>query len=237
MRKMMRQYAAVAAMATGLLMAWSVPAAAQATIDINPGNVPTTAAAFTQDCDPNLGGGPYPNEDVWVFNLPGNPDTSGVFESVTATFSTPQGTVTVTIPTDGGEIVNDLGTSKAWIRLPAGWTLTGATATISGQADFFVLTHTCAASGTPTPTPTPTGSPTGQPTPTPTATGSPTGQPTPTPTATGSPTAKPTPTKSKLPVTGANRGSGPIGLAAAGVLTVAAGTVLVLARRRRGTRA
>ncbi|MGC4858774.1 LPXTG cell wall anchor domain-containing protein [Micromonospora sp. DT68] len=224
MRRHIRRYAAVAAMAAALLVAWTAPAAAQQTIDINPGNVPTNAAQFTQNCDPNLGGGPYPNEDVWVFNLPGNPQTSGVFESVTATFSTPQGTVTRTIPTDGGQIVNNLGTSKAWIRLPAGWTLTDATATISGEASFFVLTHTCAASGTPTPTPTPTGSPTGTPTPTPTSTGTPTGQPT------------PTPTKSELPVTGTGRGSGPLGLATAGVLTLLAGTALVLARRRRDTR-
>ncbi|MEV4540180.1 DUF7507 domain-containing protein [Micromonospora echinaurantiaca] len=139
--------AALALLAGALLVAGGSPAAAQTMININPGNVPTTAANFTQECDPNLGGGPFPNEDVWVFNLPGNPQTTGDFLSVTATFSTPGGNVTTTIPTDpNSAIVNDMGTSKAWIRLPAGWTLTGATAVISGTANFFVLTHTCAAS-------------------------------------------------------------------------------------------
>ncbi|TNH23971.1 LPXTG cell wall anchor domain-containing protein [Micromonospora orduensis] len=139
--------AALVLLVGAVLLTNGAPAAAASTISINPGNVPTTAANFTQNCDPNLGGGPFANEDVWVFNLPGNPQTSGTFQSVTATFSTPGGPVTRTIPTDpNSAIVNNLGTSKAWIRLPAGWTLTGATAVISGTADFFVLTHTCAAS-------------------------------------------------------------------------------------------
>ncbi|MGC4766913.1 DUF7507 domain-containing protein [Micromonospora sp. DT46] len=135
------------AMLAGALLLGGSPALAAETININPGNVPTTAAQATQNCDPNLGGGPFANEDVWVFNLPGNQQTSGDFLSITATFSTPGGAVTRTIPTDpNSAIVNNLGTSKAWIRLPAGWTLTGASAVISGTADFFVLTHTCAAS-------------------------------------------------------------------------------------------
>ncbi|SCL68654.1 LPXTG-motif cell wall anchor domain-containing protein/conserved repeat domain-containing protein [Micromonospora citrea] len=138
--------AALALLAGALLLAGGSPASAASTININPGNVPTTAANFTQDCDPNLGGGPFANEDVWVFNLPGNQDTTGVFQTITATFSTPTGDVTRTIPGPDSAIVNNLGTSKAWIRVPAGWTLTGATAVISGTADFFVLTHTCAAS-------------------------------------------------------------------------------------------
>ncbi|WP_428963116.1 DUF7507 domain-containing protein [Micromonospora fluostatini] len=47
--------------------------------------------------------------------------------------------------------------------MPAGWTLLNATAVISGTADFFVLTHTCAASSpevNPRLTLTKTGSPT-----------------------------------------------------------------------------
>ncbi|MFG1890575.1 LPXTG cell wall anchor domain-containing protein [Micromonospora sp. NPDC049051] len=139
--------AAFALLAGALLLAGGSPAAAASTININPGNVPTTAAQFTQNCDDNLGGGPFANEDVWVFNLPGNPDTTGVFQTVTVTFSTPTGNVTRTIPTDpNSAIVDDTGTSKAWIRVPAGWTLIAASAVISGTADFFVLTHTCAAS-------------------------------------------------------------------------------------------
>jgi LPXTG-motif cell wall-anchored protein len=64
--------------------------------------------------------------------------------SVTATFGT---NGTLTIPADGGAIVTGKGTSKAWITTPAGWTLTAASATITGDADKFNLTHTCPAGG------------------------------------------------------------------------------------------
>lgn len=139
--------AAFTLLAGGLLLAAGSPAVAAPPINISPGNVPTTAAQFTQNCDPKLGGGPFPNEDAWVFNLPGNPHTSGAFQSVTATFSTPSGTVTRTIPTaPNSKIVNDMGTSKAWIRLPAGGTLTGASAVlVSGSARSFELISTCGA--------------------------------------------------------------------------------------------
>ncbi|NJC16022.1 hypothetical protein F4558_005848 [Micromonospora profundi] len=184
------------------------------TLDINPGNVPTTAAVYSQECDPNLGGGPFPDQDVWVFNLPGNPQTSGQFVTVTGTWTIPDdGTVNRTIPTDGGEIVNDMGTSKAWIRLPAGWTLTDATAVITGTADFFVLTHTCAASGQPT-TPPPTTPP-----------------PTSAPPTSAPPTA--TPTKSHLPITGTSAGGTLVPMAILGVGAVALGVALIAVRRRR----
>ncbi|MCZ7378173.1 hypothetical protein [Micromonospora sp. WMMC250] len=200
--------------AGGALAQPTQPAPQVSTIDINPGNVPTTAAAFTQDCDPNLGGGPYPDQDVWVFNLPGNPETSGEFVTVTGTWSIPNdGTVTRTIPTDGGAIVNDMGTSKAWIRLPAGWTLTDATAVITGTADFFVLTATCAASGQPT-TPPPTSPP-----------------PTTQPPTSAPPTA--TPTKSHLPITGTSAGGTLIPMAILGAVAVALGATLIAVRRRR----
>lgn len=142
--------AALALLAGAFVLMAGSPALADETISINPGIVPATAGDFTQDCDPNLGGGPYPGEDVWVFNLPGNPQTTGRFLSVTATFDTQSGPFTRTIPTDpNSAIVNNMGTSKAWIRLPAGWTLTSATAVISGRANFFVVSHTCAASRSP----------------------------------------------------------------------------------------
>ncbi|WP_433344768.1 DUF7507 domain-containing protein [Micromonospora sp. CA-111912] len=139
--------AAFTMLAGGLMLAAGSPAVAAPPISIDPGNVPTTAAQFAQNCDPKLGGGPFPNEDAWVFNLPGNPHTSGAFQSVTATFSTPSGTVTRTIPTaPNSAIVNDMGTSKAWIRLPAGGTLTGASAVLgSGSARSFELANTCGA--------------------------------------------------------------------------------------------
>ncbi|MEU9508578.1 LPXTG cell wall anchor domain-containing protein [Micromonospora sp. NPDC048170] len=139
------QLAVFALLASALVLGVGSPAAAASTINIKPGHAPTKAASFTQKCD--LGGGPVENEDAWVFDLPGDPDTSGTFQSVTATFSTPDGDVTKTIPgTPNSTIVKDTGTSKAWIRVAAGWTLTGATAQISGTADSFVLGGTCAAS-------------------------------------------------------------------------------------------
>jgi LPXTG-motif cell wall-anchored protein len=137
-------------------LAAASPAWADTTVAVNPGNVPTTASAYgTPDCDKNFGGGPYTNSDVWVFVLPGNPNKVGDFVSVTATFGA---NGTLTIPADGGAVVTDKGASKAWITTPAGWTLTGASAVITGTADKFNLTHTCPAGGSgrpPTPTPTP----------------------------------------------------------------------------------
>jgi hypothetical protein len=152
-----------AAVAGGLLaLGLAAPAMANTEININKGNVPTTAAGFkNHDCDPNFGGGPFPGMDVWVFNLPGNHNTTGDFVAVTATFDTGNGIVEKVIPDDGGAIVLK-GTSKAWIALPAGWTLTGATAEITGEADFFVLTHTCPA-GSPSPSGTSSGKPSGPP--------------------------------------------------------------------------
>jgi hypothetical protein len=136
------------------------PAWAQATISINPGNVPTTAAGFaSQECSANLGGGPFPDQDVWVFVLP-QPNTQGDFLSLHLKFTTPGGPVTRDIPADpNSAIVNDMGTSKAWIRTPAGWTLTdsGTTAVITGTPGMnphFNLTSTCPVGG-----PSPSGSP------------------------------------------------------------------------------
>lgn len=131
--------------AAGLLALWPSTAAwAVDTVEINKGNVPTTAAGFeNHKCDPNQGGGPFPGKDVWVFVLPGNHDQSGDFISVTATFGS-NGSVTITAAGDPDNFDNGgPSTAKAWIVTPAGWTLTGATAEITGEADFFNLTHTC----------------------------------------------------------------------------------------------
>jgi LPXTG-motif cell wall-anchored protein len=147
----------VAGTAVVLGLATVAPAWADSTISINPGNVPTKAADYGQGCD--FGGGRHPDKDIWVFVLPKNGQDSGVFVAVTATFDTGSGTKTLTIPDDGGAIVNKgNATSKAWIATPAGWELTGATAKITGTADKFNLTHTCAANGgghSPSPSPSP----------------------------------------------------------------------------------
>jgi len=210
---------AIAAAALGI----SGPAWAVSTININPGNVPTTAAGFNNhECDANFGGGPFPGQDVWVFVLPGNHDTSGDFVSLTANFNG-NGSITITAAANPGNFSNGgPATSKAFIIAPAGFTLTGASAVITGTADFFNLTHTCPASGSPSPTPTMT--PTASPTVTPTAT----------PTATPTRTAATVPSGAVKAGGGGSQSSGSLvwGL---GALTVAAGGVstLMLFRRRR----
>lgn len=197
-------------LASMISLAIASPASAAGTIPINPGNVPTTAAGFgTRECVENLGGGPFTDQDVWVFVLP-QPNQLGQFVSLHLNFSTPNGPVTrdiTTTPTQDSAIVDDMGTSKAWIRTPAGWTLTNGstTANITGNpepGDNFNLTHTCPASGGPTGTPT------------------------------GTPTV--TPSHTKLPVTGTSFGdpSFAVPLAVGSGLVLAGSMVLVLRRRR-----
>jgi hypothetical protein len=123
---------------------------ANTTISINPGNVPTTAQGFdSHDCDKNFGGGPFAGQDVWVFVLPGNHDTSGDFVSLTANFLN-MPSVTITAAANPGNFSNGgPSTSKAFIITTAGLTLTGASAEITGTAEFFNLTHTCPPRGHP----------------------------------------------------------------------------------------
>jgi hypothetical protein len=177
-------------------------AVANSTVNINPGNLkpPPTAESFpNHECSANMGGGPFPGQDVWVFVLP-NHNTTGDFVSVHLTFSTPNGTVTRDIPADqpSGILLN--GNSFAWIRTPAGWTLTAASAEITGTADFFNLTHTCPASGsTPTPSMSPSTSPTASPTSSPSTSPSMSRSPSPTPSRTHSPSPTPSRTHSPRP--------------------------------------
>ncbi|GAB4053812.1 hypothetical protein [Catellatospora paridis] len=126
---------------------------ANAPVDILPANVGFTAAAFENHvCDPAFGGGPLSGQDVWVFKLPGDQAKTGDFISVRATFTTPEGTEeTAVVPAEGGGVVLRANTSKAWVALPEGWTLTGAKAEITGTAPLFVLARTCPAEGTVTP--------------------------------------------------------------------------------------
>jgi LPXTG-motif cell wall-anchored protein len=240
--------AAAAGAAASFALA-ATASAAQGTIPINPGNVPATAAGYEQECSAELGGGPYPGKDVWVFNLPGNADTTGDFTSISAVFDTDhdsKGDTTVLIDpgaSDGDDIVT-VGHSKAYAITAAGWTLVDASATITGVADKFVLTHTCAASGATTP-------PTTKPATTPPTTKPATTPPTTKPTG-GTPTSSPTqdtpattPSESTgsgtggtgsggetpggLALTGANAG----GAAVLGLLLIGGGAALVLRRRRR----
>jgi LPXTG-motif cell wall-anchored protein len=228
--------------------AFAAPVLTEA-VPINPGNVPTTAEDYEQECGENLGGGPYAGKDVWVFNLPGNADKTGAFLSITASFDTDgdgAGDQTVIIEAgaaDGDDIVS-LGHSKAYAITTAGWTLVGATATITGQAEKFVLTHTCAATAPPTSTPPTTTPATTTPATTTPATTTPatTTPSTTTPTATVDTTPSPTetPTVSPTPPPGTGTGGGlPLtgaavsSVAALGVALVGGGAVLLMRRRRR----
>ncbi|HEX6498208.1 MAG TPA: LPXTG cell wall anchor domain-containing protein [Micromonosporaceae bacterium] len=202
----------------------SSPAWANSDISINDGNVPTTAANFdNHEC--NFGGGPYADSDVWVFVLPSNGGDAGVFLSVTATFDTGSGTTQLSATPPNGGIVNDNGTSKAWIKAPAGWTLTDATASISGTArdpkNGFNLTHTCPATGGNTsPSATASASSPGG------NGGSPSGSST--GTVPGTPGTS-TSSGGSLPVTGTAVGA----FVAVGLLLVAGGVTLIVMRRRR----
>jgi hypothetical protein len=214
--------------ATVVAVAFGSPAWANSTININPGNVPTTAAgAPTHVCSANQGGGPFPTQDVWVFVLPDV--SSGDFVSVTATFGA-NGTITITTALNPGNFDNDSGAAKAWIITPAGWTLTAASAEITGTAAFFTLSHTCPASGTPTTGPPTTGPPT---------TGPPTTGPPTTPPGDGGTTP---PGDGGTPSGGVSSGGGGSqsnggliwGLTAL-VVAAAGGGVLFLAWRRRNS--
>ncbi|WP_144119439.1 hypothetical protein [Catellatospora sichuanensis] len=122
---------------------------ANAPVDILPASLGFTAAAFENHvCDPAFGGGPLSDQDVWVFKLPGDHAKTGDFVSVTATFTAADGTeTTAVVPAEGGGVVLRANTSKAWVALPQGWTLTGAKAEITGTAPLFVLARTCPAEG------------------------------------------------------------------------------------------
>lgn len=227
-----------AVVATGLAALSAGPALANTTISINPGNIlvgGTPAASTAQDCA--LGGGPYSDKDVWVFNLPGNDASVGVFVSVSAVFDTGTTQVTKNIPADGGGISGAPGTSKAYIATPAGWRLLGATAVISGTASFFTLTHTCKAGSSTSPSPSPSKSPSKSPSPSSSPSASDNGTPTP-----GS-----SPSESRgdgsSSSTGSSSPSGSGGLPVTGValtaftglgtLLIAAGVLALLAARRR----
>ena len=229
-----------AATALGASMSCAFAASAMAASDnlisINPGNVPATAANYTHECSENLGGGPYPGKDVWVFNLPSKGST---FTAVNAAFDTNgDGKADTTVVIDAGAGDGDdivlLGTSKAYAITDAGWTLIGATATVTGDADKFVLTHTCPTTPTTPPTTAPTTAPT-QTSTTPTESATPT-QPGTTPdesTAPGGGTGDETggAASGGLALTGADAG----GAALLGLGLIGGGAALMLRRRRRFT--
>lgn len=144
------------AMAAVLLtVAFPLSALANSTVSLNPAQTSITASSFgAYDCSPDFGGGPYPDKDVWIFVLP-SPSESGQFVSVDLSFDTNGDSVadvTKNIPTEGA-LVNLVGpASRAYITTPAGWVLMGGSAEITGEYQYFNLTHTCPATGPVVPT-------------------------------------------------------------------------------------
>ncbi|HZN19692.1 MAG TPA: LPXTG cell wall anchor domain-containing protein [Micromonosporaceae bacterium] len=143
-----------------MLLLTANAASADGTVPLHEPHIGSTAAGFgTQICgDENFEPGPD-GYDAWHFVLPGNAGTG--FLSLTVNFGA-NGSITVTA--DGGGpnnsyIRDDPHDQHAYVFTPAGWTLTGGTATVSGtpaQGANFVLSHTCPGSGdgsSPSPTP------------------------------------------------------------------------------------
>lgn len=134
-----------------------------------PGQQGKTAGDFDASCDQIPNGSVPAGKEGWVFNLPGNHTTTGDFTSLTLAFNTPGGPVTINIMGDHATypmgIITTSGTSKAYVILPAGWTLTNGSADITGVADYFVVTHTCRTTSTTSPSPSSSESKSKSPTP------------------------------------------------------------------------
>jgi hypothetical protein len=226
--KLARVATAALAGAAAAVLAFAGPAAANGTININSGNVPTTAAKADQNCT-DQGPGQFSDADTWVFVLPDK--NLGTFVSITANFTEPPANtphvVVITAAVDTGSFLQGgNATPKAWITTPAGWTLTGASAEVTGTVDpeanptpKFNLTHACAAGGvTPSPTPSKTDSNGDG--------GDDGGTP---PTTTSTTIAPPPGGGDSLPVTGVAL----TGIITAGVVLVGGGATLLVLHRRR----
>ncbi|GAA2144303.1 LPXTG cell wall anchor domain-containing protein [Glycomyces algeriensis] len=159
---------AAAGLAGAVALAFAVPALAGAStlIDINDGNVPTTAEGFkTHSCD-QIPGGTAAWLDGWVFVLPSSVKAEGNFEYIEAVFQDEDGNVIRYDTEDDGGIVSGSGDNKAYIVTPAGLTLIDAEARVNlkednkkGKEPEFNLTHACPATEQPPGEETPTEEP------------------------------------------------------------------------------
>ncbi|MFI7574745.1 LPXTG cell wall anchor domain-containing protein [Micromonospora sp. NPDC049497] len=223
--------AAVSTAAAAACLTLATPAWASSTAPLHPDHKGSTAAGFeTKDCNDEQFEKLPADHDGWHFVLPTK--EGGNFEAVTLTFKSTAGTtVTVKLP-DASDPYTDFFVANggdgqvkhAYVFTPAGWTLVDGTATVSGTADRFNLSHTCAGGGTPgTPTPT---------TPVPTTPGNPGesenpgGSGTPTPGTGGGGGSE---DDGGLPVTGVAGTS----IALAGLALIGGGVALTVLRRRR----
>jgi hypothetical protein len=232
-----------AASAGALLVAGTASAAV--VVPLHDAHRNTTAAGFqNHSCAQIPGGEAVAGKDGWVFVLPKN---DADFVSLTLQFRNTAGaTTTVTVPNPNDPYPDGIttnGTSKAWVLLPAGWTLLDGSATVSGetQAEFFNLTHTCP--GTPSTSPSPSGSPSESPSSSgsPSPSGSSSSGGSASPSGSSSPSTESTP--SATPSTGSTGGSSgplprtgtPIGsiVLAGGTMFTAGGALLLLSLWRR----
>lgn len=138
-----------------LAVAIATPASAATTspIHLNPGQQGKTAAAFTNSCG-QVPGGRQSGLDGWVFVLPGN---QGTLVSLHVTFN--DGTRDIVVDIPGRSYPNGFatnGTDKAYVVLPAGWTIVSGTGTaINPKGDKFNVTHVCRSGGGSESSPTP----------------------------------------------------------------------------------
>jgi LPXTG-motif cell wall-anchored protein len=153
-----------AAAALGALLV-ATPAAAADPLPLHAAHRGATAGGFgTHSCDQIPAQHQGVGSDGFVFVLPGN---DANFVSLTLKFQPTAGdpvTVHIADPSDPypDGILNDKGTSKAWVVVPSGWTLLDGTAEVDNagtKADDFNLTHTCPGGGSPSPSTSPSVSP------------------------------------------------------------------------------
>ena len=126
--------------AVGPLVA-SVAALADASYNaqINQGNVPATAAGYSQSCNSDEFGSKQPTQDGWLFVA--SPSNFTAFE---ADFGSTKVVLGGSNP-DGTSFYFTKSNDHLALITPAGWELTDAYANLNGDKDFFTLSHTCAA--------------------------------------------------------------------------------------------
>lgn len=254
LRRRLARSAVCTAAATAVL-ALAAPAWASSVALLNGAHVGAKAGTFQQECqDPRFGDRPT-DQDGWHFVLPTK--RAGDFQTLTLTFTDTAGSsVTVSVPNPADAYTDflvangggDKQVKHAYLFTPAGWTLTGGSAQVSGEGERFNLSHTCAGTGA-TSSPTPTTPPTTTP---PTTTPPGTASPTPSESTTATPSGSVTPTDSTSPsetpggstsasgIAGGGDSGGNLPLtgvavtsfALTGVALIAGGALLMMRRRR-----
>jgi hypothetical protein len=216
--------------ATTVLLLGS-PAVAATTLPLHSAHRNTTAAGFSShSCDQVPKENQGPGLDGFVFVLPSN---DANFVSLTLTFKNTSGSsVTIKVPDASDSYPDGIttnGTSKAYVVVPAGWTLVDGVATVDNdgtKADDFNLTHTCVGAGS---TPSPSAPPSTSPSPSISVS----------PSKSAPPSSSSSPAVSVSPSTGSGGGSLPLtgvaigGMTLTGAALVAGGAALLMVRRRR----